>query len=440
MPFVRRRGTARSRLLPLMPEGTLRRQLPSPSRLVVAVAIGLCLGTVALAVQAVLLYPGDGGYARTDGQLLGGDFLAFYLGGKLFVEDRERLYDLEYQRDYRDELLGADATVLDDELPFVYPPVVAALLAPLSTLTFHRAYLVWVLFGTVVSGLSLVSLMRVSGAAQVLPLPLLLFGCFAFLPFAAQTFLGGQLSWLGVAILATTCATLLRDRDFLSGAILSLSYYKPPLFVFLLIVLVLSRGRRFFLGFSSGATILLTATVAAMGVAGTLDYLELASRYIYGREMLTGMELPTAEGMGLWALAFNVFASMPIALAVLIIPAVLVGMLCVRLLRSPDASVRLYGLVLATSATIAFSLQVLKYDLALLLVPMILAIAWVGTRDERRHLSFLPFLAFYLEFLVRKVQIGDAQYNLSALLFLALLSTLTWQAWQLLSRTEKNTA
>jgi hypothetical protein len=418
-----------------MAQGALRRHLPSPARLLVAFAIGSCLATVTLAVQALVQYPGDGGYARTDGQILGGDFVAFYMGGKLYFDDRERLYDLEYQRTYRDELLGEDASVLEEELPFIYPPAVAALLAPLGTIPFHRAYFVWVLFGTVISTLSLAWLMKTSGATRVLPLPLLLFGCFAFVPFAAQTFLGGQLSWLGVAILATTCVALLNDRDVLAGAILSLSYYKPPLFVLLLIVLVLTRRRRFIAGFALGAAVLLVASVVTVGLDGALAYVDTASRYMYGREMLPGMELPTAEGMGLWALAVNVFPSIPIAIAVLIIPAVLVGTLCVRLLRDPDAATRLFGLMLAASATLAFSLQVLKYDLALLLVPLTLAIAWLGTRDEPKPIVFLlPFLTFYVEFLLRQVHVGGAQYNLSSLLFLMLIVALSWQGWQLLHR------
>jgi hypothetical protein len=418
-----------------MAHGSLRRHMPSLAKLLVAFAIGSCLATVTLAAQAIVQYPRDGGYSRNDGQILGGDFLAFYLGGNLYVDDRERLYDLEYQREYRDELLGDEANILQEELPFVYPPVVAALLAPLSTIPFHRAYVVWVLFGTVISTLSLAWLMETSGATRGLPLPLLLFGCFAFVPFAAQTFLGGQLSWLGVAILATTCVALLHDRDVLAGAILSLSYYKPPLFAFLLIVLVLTRGRRFVAGFALGAAVLLTATVATVGIDGALDYVDTASGYMYGREMLPGMELPTAEGMGLWALAVNVLPSIPIAIAVLIVSAILVGALCVRLQRSPDATARLFGLMLAASATLAFSLQVLKYDLALLLVPLVLAIAWLGTRDKPKPIVFLlPFLTFYLEFLLRQVQLGGAQYNLSSLLFLVLIMALAWQGWYLLHR------
>jgi hypothetical protein len=418
-----------------MTQGTWRRHLPSQTRLLMAVAIGFCLATAGLTAQAIVQFSSDGGFARSDGQILGGDFLAFYLGGNLYLDDRERLYDLEYQREYRDDLLGEDASLLEGELPFVYPPVVAALSASLAGITFHRAYVIWVFLGLALSTLSLVWLMKTSGATKVVPLPLLLLGSFGFIPFAAQTFLGGQLSWLGVAILATTCAALLNGRDLLAGAIMSLSYYKPPLFLFLLIVLILTRGRRFVVGFALGAALLMTATVVAVGVGGTLDYLDIASRYVYGREMLPGMELPTAQGMGLWALAVNLLPSIPVAIAVLIVPAIFVGTICVRLLRSPESSVRLYGLVLASSATLALSLQVIRYDLALLLVPIILVIAWLGIREEpRKVVVILPFLAFYLEFLAREVQVGEEQYNLASLLFLVLLAILSWQGRQLLHR------
>jgi hypothetical protein len=420
-----------------MTERSLLRHLPSPSRVLVALAIGLALSSVALAILAVTNAPRDGGYARADEVILGGDFFAFYMGGRLFVDDRSRLYDLAYQRDYRDELLGEEADALGGEMPFVYPPAVAAMLSPLSRLPFAQAYLVWVLVGLVVSVSSLVWLARASGASRVIPLPVLLLAAFAFFPYGAQTFHGGQASWIGVSILAGTMAALLRDRDLLAGAILSLSYYKPPLFAFLLLVLLVARGRRLLIGFLVGAAVLVAGTLLADGVDGSRRFLETVSRYVYGRELLPGWELSTAEGMGLWALLVNVFDSIFVALVVLVAAMLVVGVLCVRLLRSGDEATQLYGLMLVSAATVAFSVQVLKYDLALLLVPMALAVAWAAATDAAKpSWLFVPYLAFYVEFPFRRIELAGDEYNLSSVLFAVLLVILSWRGRALLRSRE----
>jgi hypothetical protein len=421
-----------------MAERTLQRHLPSPSRLLIALAVGVSLSSVALGVLAGITAPRDAGYARSDGVILGGDFFAFYMGGKLYGDDRGRLYDLAFQREYSDDLLGAEAAVLGGDMPFIYPPVVAAMLAPLARLPFAQAYLIWVLVGLVVSVSSLVWLARVSEADRFVSTPILLIGAFAFFPYGAQTFHGGQASWIGLSILAATSAALLLERDIAAGAIFSLSYYKPPLFVFLLVVLLIARGRRFALGFGLGAAALVIATMLAVGVDGTLGFLESASRYVYGRELLPGWELSTAEGMGIWALAVNLFGFIPAAVTALLAAMMFVGMLCVRLLRTEEETTRLFGLILASTASLAFSAQALKYDLALLIVPMILAVARAGMRAERKpYWLILPFAAFYLEYPFRRIEIGGDEYNLSSALFVVLVVILARRGLKLLHQQEE---
>ena len=275
--------------------------MPSPRRAFLAIAIGISAGLIILvAAEAIRHYPSADGVSLSDGELLGGDFVAFYVGGHLFDVDRTRLYDLEYQREVRIELLGPAGSSPAAELPFVYPPLVAALASPFSRLPFQRAFLFWTLFGFMVSLSSLILLMRSSGASRVLPLPLLPLFCLSFVPYSMNTLMGGQSSWLGIAILAMLSIALLGKRDFLAGAIMSLSYYRPPPFFFLLIVLCFARGRRFIFGFLSGAAVLLAATVLLVGTTGVSSFLHAASRFMYGQEVYLGMEIPRPTMCG-WA-------------------------------------------------------------------------------------------------------------------------------------------
>jgi hypothetical protein len=97
----------------------------------------------------------------------------------------------------------------------------------------------------------------------------------------------------------------------------------------------------------------------------------------------------------------------------------------------------MFGLLLVNSATVALSVQVLKDDLALLLVAMILAVAWVGLRDASMPAWLLmPFLAFYVELPFRRIEVAGAEYNFSYILFLVLLVILTKRGWQMLRASE----
>jgi hypothetical protein len=408
--------------------------MPSGRRVLLAVAIGISAGLIILvAEQAIRNYPSPDGVSLADGTLLGGDFVAFYVGGRLFDVDRSRLYDLEYQREFRIELLGLAGGAPEAELPFVYPPLIAALATPISRLPFQQAFLLWTLLGLMVSVSSLLLLMRSSGATEVLPLPLLLLFSFGFVPFSMNTVLGGQASWLGMAILAAVSIAILRERDYLAGVAMSLSYYKPPLFLFLFIVLALARGRRFVLGFLSGAVFLMAVTVLLVGTGGLFGFLDAASRYVYGQEVYLGMEVPQGEGMGLAALGLSLTSSLPITLASLALPFFGLVWLGYRLLRSREASETLFGLTLSITASLGLSVYILKYDLALLLIPMVLGVAWYGRGgDSRKAATLVPFAGFYFEFVFRQVPLGGGVLNASPFVFTLLLGVLGWQGWRIL--------
>jgi hypothetical protein len=406
----------------------VREHLPSLNSILIAIAVGVSIGILGIVgLEVATKYPSPDGLRMKDGQLLGGDFVAFYTSAALFRDDPELLYDLSHQREARRQVLGSEAAELLGDLPFVYPPLLAASISPLSRLSFERAFYVWAAIGFSTSFLSLLLLVRVSGATRTIPLPVLILGILGFVPYTFQTFFGGQASWIGLTILALTATSLLRQRDLLAGAVLSLSYYKPPLFIFLLVVLLLSRRREFIAGFALGALALLGSTLVVVGSDGVSSYVAVASRYIYGRELMAGVQLPPDQGMGLWALGVTLLPSMAATAAVLILPMLYTGRLAYHLLRSWNADDRHYGLILAITASLAFSVQLIKYDLAMLLVPMVLASAWAGGRVKRHWLAFAPFAAFYVEAAFRGLQFGERTFNASSVLFAVLLFTLACQ-------------
>jgi hypothetical protein len=402
-----------------------------------ALLTGLALSVVALfGVETSRLLPSPDGYTRKDGVILGGDFIAFYVGGRLHDTDRPRTYDLAAQHNVREEVLPPEVHDAYGASPFVYPPLVAAALAPLSRLDLATAYYLSAGVGIIVSFASVLYLLVVSGAAKVLPWPLLIALVLAYYPYTVQTFITGQASWLGLSVLAVTAAALLRGRPFLAGAVLALSYYKPPLFVFLVVVLLWTQGKRFALGALTGGAALLFLTWLSVGSDGVVTYLRTASRYIYGREVVEGLQLAPDYGKGLWALGVSFLPSTAAAFAVLAVPILVCGGLSIRLLRSPQQPTRLFGLTFAMLCSLAFSLQVLWYDLALLLVPMILALVWHGRSPlSTRTWILLPLVGLYLEMFALDLSLGGTTVHASAFLFVAAMCTMGWYGWRRLPST-----
>lgn len=387
------------------------------------VSLGLTLTIVATQWQNL---PLRDGYRMRNGDLLGGDFIAFYTAGKLYRLHPDRLYDLGFQGEFRDALLGPASPVLEGELPFVYPPLVAAALSLLAGLPFAMAFMLAAILA-VTSGILATWLVSTAVGFRAPPeRALVLLALLGFVPFSVNTVLGGQLSWVGMIVVGGVFWALQAGRPVLAGLAMSLSYYKPPLFLFALVVLALTQGRRFIGGFALGAATLVSATVAAVGVSGLLDFLRVASRYVYGQELMQGVELPPGSGAGVHGL-LTVLAdgNAPLAVAVLaafflVSAAVLVH--TGRDLASEDAETRALWLAAVWVTSVGLSLQCIRYDLALLVVPTIALVRLQGRFAAVTRVLLVGVLAaLYLEFLVRKTVVWGYTMNLSSVLLLILI-------------------
>src|SRR5205085_5725409 len=70
----------------------------------------------------------------------GGDYPAFHMAGRIALDGRlADLYDFDVQAEYEHGM------PTDGLLPFVYPPFVAALYAPLATLPYPAGYALFTL-------------------------------------------------------------------------------------------------------------------------------------------------------------------------------------------------------------------------------------------------------------------------------------------------------
>ena len=121
-------------------------------KIYLALTYGLLLALTFLPVRELYRnIPDDNSYFFRNNQIGGGDFIAFYLAGKMFEQNRANLYNLAEQQQFRTETLGVLTQQLGGDLPFVYPAPVALFASVFSRAPFWTAYFLWMLFGFSVS-------------------------------------------------------------------------------------------------------------------------------------------------------------------------------------------------------------------------------------------------------------------------------------------------
>ncbi len=213
------------------------------------------------------------------GHELGGDFLQFYVEGKILNDHpHEQLYDLQLQQRLQHDLRQR----WDPDLVLAYAnaPWLAILFQPIARLPYIWAYILWLAISAAlyIGGLVLIwprgePFDRLQGTALLISL--------SFFPFAFECWFGGQLSVIGFFALAW-CIRLQRlDRFFASGAALALCTYKPTLLLLVLPMLAIGRRFRTLLGFLVAALVLGWISLLTIGVSGCAAYIQTLR--LYGR-------------------------------------------------------------------------------------------------------------------------------------------------------------
>jgi hypothetical protein len=352
--------------------------------------------------------------------------VTFYIAGKIFTENREALYDLALQKSIREKFLSEQGVSYFPELPFVYPILVAALFSFYAKLGFIAGFFAWSFTCLMVSGSIFFVLLKELGLLSIRRLPLVIFAMLVFAPYGLNTIIGGHLSAFGIAIFSAVFIALNRRCFGLAGFLLSFSYYKPPIFLFALVSLVLSLPLQFTSGFIIGALFLIGLSLIVGGFSGLVAYVATASRYLYGQELLPGIELPPNQGAGIFGALVQLFPSVTYAGITLgFMFFILLGIVVSISHRSKlDGNISiLYALICASS--VGLSVQCIRYDLAMLLIPFAIILATFPRLNKYYRSGFILIIGvFYLEFCFRDIPILNGSFNLSSALFVALVSLL----------------
>ncbi len=201
------------------------------------------------------------------------DFVVFYAEGKLAREQIRSLYDLNKQLEYQKNIAPTERV-----LPFVYPPITAALFVPLSFMPFSAAFLVMTIASFALLGTSLRLLIRHLPLARDQTQWLVIFALCNHGAQAAVFY--GQTST--IILFFMTCHVLAqrRARDTISGFWAGLLCVKPQYLPVPHLYLLLHRQwRGLFVGFLISATLILGAFIV-IGAEASEQYFLLAQRMI----------------------------------------------------------------------------------------------------------------------------------------------------------------
>ncbi len=353
-------------------------------------AMFLCIAPIALGLA---LRFGRDLFPTLDVAGLGGDFPQFYVAGWLMNHHApSRLYDLQLQSSLIRELCPVPSGVT---LPFLYPPVVALIFRPFALLPYSLAFVSWSALSLGLYVVGLLVMMRRFGPVSRAWKETVVLLALAFEPFLVETLAGGQVSSIGFFCLALAIYYEQRARPFASGVCLSLCLYKPTLLVLLLPMLVVSRRWRILVGFSTGAGLLVAATVALVGPSVLMDYVTTMIRFgqLYlGRSgVLRGWKYVDVRSF-----ATMLTGQYAYGLAVFCIAACLTLPLLVRvwlMSEGPETRYPATTWALTTTCTLLVNAYVPFYDCILVVLAFILIAYPPGGRLNEGHPAVLRWLA-----------------------------------------------
>jgi Glycosyltransferase family 87 len=259
------------------------------------------------------------------------DFVLSYLGAHMVHAGMGRqLYDLEKQVQLRDSMFRGASPIY-----FEHPPFEALALAPLASLPFRTAYLIWGLFNVVVV-LTVMVWLR-----QYLPWPSEDLGYVSlwllFAPIVVAIY-QGQSSVSVLGAFAAAFILLKNDNPLAAGAALGIGLLKFQFAVPMAIVFVLRRQWRFVGGFAISAAVLSMLSWIAVGRSGLIEYARLLTRVgsnPHNVSLGSAVDMPTLQGLA-YALGGKHLGSAGLSAMVALLSIAVLGWVSLQWQRSRD--------------------------------------------------------------------------------------------------------
>ena len=339
---------------------------------------------IALLAVTVLTYlvsvAGSTNWIEPGGNIVGRDFLAFYMAGDMVNQGRwDQLYSLTAQTLYQDTFMEKINPNWSSVCLYLNPPHYAWGMSWVSHLGYGKSLLVWWLFCLGCFGGTALIWRRWLGPGKAGWVVLLIL-C---MPAWFQAMAGGQNTFLSLLILTAFCALLMKGRDGWAGVVLSLLAFKFQLMIVPAGWLLLSRRWRTLGGLAIGGGSTLALTIWLCGIDSVTDYARFVTSL--GEVMpRQGFDVHKQHSWyGLFFLAGHKWLPM-VSIQILTATASIITLLFVgeisRGVRRSDAPRFALTLCALMIGVIATSPHLFHYDMLLVALP---AVLWIrATCDQ----------------------------------------------------------
>ncbi len=356
------------------------KHVPSASVVLAICCAAIALGAIFLAISGGSNYLG------------GFDYRVYLTAGKMALDGTgAKFYDLPSQFEAQ-RVLWPQMTVQKQLLPFLAPPFVVVLFAPLALLPPLAGYCVWTIFNATLLwsiGRGILSEMRLAGRQNLVALAMIV-----TFPPVLFTVLQGQVSLLVVFSFFQAWKAAKEGRDFRAGLWLAVLLIRPQLLLAPLLVFGWKGRWKLLGGLGVGALILGAVSLALVGIDGLRNYAHLLGevsnwRGIYG---VQPQQMQTWRGFLHALFQSDNFAAVRIGWLLGVIGALGAVFWCFRGVWKPEAArfERQWG---ALGIAALFCCPYLySHDLSLLLVCG--ALITSAARRENPVLSALPLVGY----------------------------------------------
>lgn len=387
------------------------------------------------------------GLADLSNTIVGADFLAFYMGGRFFLEGRmAELYDFSAQIAFQETLLSPVKP--NGYALFVYPPPTALLSAPFALGSYLTGLLLWWAAGLLALAAALHLLRKELMPSSNVPISRLLLVSFLFFPTLAS-FLYGQTTAFTLFIYTLAFVFLRRRRDLMAGAALGLVLYKPHLTLALWAVLAVKRRWRALVGGALSVG-LSWAVVLAISPEILRAFAEIGPRV--ADAVRSGVSYKTWGAQSFYEfstlLMDGLWKTGGIILGFLLTAAGLLAIVTVWRRTAWKPGTQAWDLTLAAAIALGVlsSLHLFLYDLALLLVSFAIVWSYYPRGTGSRPLDGGPLLAwtaalYVASFVGSYLTLGQLRLTealglppFAVQLTVPVLVGWTWQVWRIARR------
>jgi hypothetical protein len=369
----------------------------------------LVLSALILNLSLAISYLGLWIIQAQQGNLWRADFTAFYTGWAIVRDGKGAdVYDLDLEMNYQRQILSGNQ-FSEGLLPFINPPHVALVGAPLAYLSLSNAYLVWFIFqaGLVFWLFSLLSQLARDWLPHERKMMLI---TAAALPFMFINFLLGAFSLLILVCTLQFVLLLQRNRQLPAGVWLLVGLVKPQAVVLLGVVLLASRRWRALYVCLCGTIILFLVPSLVLGRNIWFVYFQRLTEFssFYGRYSINPQGMYNLRGTLTLLFGEQQAAMVNTVSIVALFGSVLAAFI---LWRGPwHRQVETYELRMAMTLLLGvlFNLHVFPQDGVLLIAPAALYYDYLRRRGQPRLLYASLLLICPTLFIISEFTLGGS--------------------------------